>query len=265
MKQTERWAVFAAFQFTHAGRWPAGVLALLCAGQLGSLWWLLHRWQAAGFAYVNMAGETKRGMPTYTACIGMLHWEWMFWLAAAGILAALALSGLAQQRGSAQHQQGLHMLPVAPPAQIAGRFTAAFLWVLLLWTVQLGVTAAGWALYCRIVPSDLVAPAGQFLAFLQGWLWRLYPVQDLSALLGTVLLLVLMACCAAGAQTTFLYRGTRGGDSLSLVWAVAAVPVAWNLPLVLDNRYFFTGITAAVLAAVLLLDALKRCREVEEA
>lgn len=145
------------------------------------------------------------------------------------------------------------------------RFTAAFLWVLLLWTVQLSVTAAGWALYCCIVPSDLVAPAGQFLAFLQGWLWRLYPVQDLSALLGTVLLLVLMACCAAGAQTTFLYRGTRGGDSLSLVWAVAAVPVAWNLPLILDNRYFFTGIAAAVLAAVLLLDALKRCREVEEA
>jgi len=260
MKQIERWAVFTAFQFTHAGKWLAGVLALLCAGQLVSLWWLLQRWQTAGFTYVDIAGETKRGMLTYTACIGMLHWEWMFWLAAAGILAALALSGLTQQRGSAQHRQGLHM----PLAQIAGRFLAAFLWVLLLWTVQLVVVAAGWVFYCRMVPSDLVAPAGEFLALLQGWLWRLYPVQNLSALVGTMLLLVLMACCAAGAQTTFLYRGTGTGDGLSLMWAVAAVPVAWNIPFVLDYRYFFTGIAAAVLATVLLLDALKRCREVEE-
>lgn len=265
MKQTERWAAFAAFQFAHTAKWAAGILVLLCAGQLGSLWWLLHRWRAAGFAYVNMAGETEPGMPAYAACIRILHWEWMFWLAAGGILAVLALSGLAQQRGSAQHQQGLHMLPVAPVAQIAARFLAAFLWVLLLWTVQLGVTAAGWAFYCRIVPPDFVAPAGQFLIFVQGWLWRLYPVQDLPALLGTMLLLVLMACCAAGAQVTFLYRGSLAGDGLSLVWAAAAVPIAWNLPLVLDDRYFFTGIAAAVLAAVLLLDALKRCREVEKA
>lgn len=265
MKQIERWAVFTAFQFTHAGKWLAGVLALLCTGQLVSLWWLLDRWQTAGFTYVNMGGETKRGMPPYAHCIYTLRWDWMFWLAAAGILAALALSGLTQQRGSAQHRQGLHMLPVAPLAQIAGRFTAAFLWVLLLWTVQLGVTAAGWVFYCRIVPSDLVTPAGGFLALLQGWLWRLYPVQNPPALLCTILLLVLMACCAAGAQTTFLYRGSRAGDTLSLMWAVAAVPIAWNIPFVLDNRYFFTGIASAVLGVVMLLDALKRCREVEEA
>lgn len=265
MKPIGRWAVFTAFQFTHAGKWLAGVLALLCGGQLVSLWWLLQRWQTAGFNYVNMAGETKHGMLPYAACIVLLRWEWMFWLAVLGILAALALSGLTQQRGSAQHQQGLHMLPVAPLAQIAGRFVAAFLWVLLLWTVQLVVVAAGWVLYCRIVPADLVTPAGEFLALLQGWLWRLYPVQNPPALLGTILLLVLMACCAAGAQTTFLYRGTRTGDGLSLMWAVAAVPIAWNIPFVLDYRYFFTGIAAAVLAAVLLLDSLKRCREVEEA
>lgn len=265
MRQIKRWAVFTAFQFTHAGKWLAGVLALLCAGQLVSLWWLLQRCQADGFTYQTPGGDTKYGMFTYGACIRLLHWEWMFWLAVAAILAALALSGLTQQRGSAQHRNGLHMLPVAPLAQTVGRFVAAFLWMLLLWTVQLAVVAAGWVLYCRVVPPDLVVSAGGFLALLQGWLWRLYPVQNLPALLSTMLLLVLMACCAAGAQTTFLYRGSRAGDGLSLVWAMAAVPVAWNLPFVFEYRYWITGLAAAVLAAVLLVAALKRCREVEEA